>query len=208
MSHRGLVTSFFGVQERRQRKSWNIQPFGFLHKRPQWLNLTCWRGGEGTDLLGVLIVVSTTAPWGIPCTESEGLCFRAYPWISAWKSSFCPGCTEPSLTGIVQLLGTFDFVLFIETGGLHPRRPTWRTSLFSTFLCWTQITPPSSNSFTVCLLHRGLTQYGHLDFSQTVSLAADVIPYGLIFKISHVLNLHILETEHLGSPVLCTAVSA
>lgn len=39
------------------------------------------------------------AQWGISCifstprhtAEFESLCFRAYPRISAWKSSFCPG---------------------------------------------------------------------------------------------------------------------
>lgn len=45
------------------------------------------------------VIVNTTSPWGISCilsarqhtAEFEGLSFRAYPRISAWKSSFCPG---------------------------------------------------------------------------------------------------------------------
>lgn len=45
------------------------------------------------------VVENTAAPWGISCifsppqhtVEFGGLWFRAYPKISAWKSSFCPG---------------------------------------------------------------------------------------------------------------------
>lgn len=56
-------------------------------------------GSMSTDLKWMPIIVNTTAPWGISCifstpqhtAEFEGLGFRAYPWISAWKSSFCPG---------------------------------------------------------------------------------------------------------------------
>lgn len=77
------------------------------------------------------IIASVAAPWGISCifstpwhTELEGL--GAYPRINAWKSSFCPERSRvhrvlPKRDCVTA--GTFDFVLFIEAGGLHPQRP-------------------------------------------------------------------------------------
>lgn len=48
---------------------------------------------------------------------------------------------------------------------------------------------------TIKRLHRGLTdnekERDLLHFTLTLSLVADVDPYGLIFTVLHVLNLHI-----------------
>lgn len=70
-----------------------------LSGRAQPASLNHHTGTPSTNLQRMPLTVNTTGPWGISCisstawhtTELEGLCFRAYPRISAWKSSFCPG---------------------------------------------------------------------------------------------------------------------
>lgn len=157
------------------------------------------------------IIASVAAPWGISCifstpwhTELEGL--GAYPRINAWKSSFCPERSRvhrvlPKRDCVTA--GTFDFVLFIEAGGLHPQRPTWPTSLFSAVPCWTQRTSSHSQmgniavhgySFQSFLLGRGLKDNGALLHFTSKCEALRVNLRGQSFSSFH----YLCQTGHLG----------
>lgn len=166
------------------------------------------------------IVANITAPWGVSTifstpqhtVEFEGLCFRAYPRISAWKSSFCPGRPRvhwalPNRDCVTA--GNFWFCFVhrsrrITTSETHlTRLPLLRCPLLNPYsglhllARWEIQQCRDSPSYYTGLFaaqrtHRQWeSERDLLHFTQTLSLVADVDPYGLIFKVLHVPNLRI-----------------
>lgn len=153
------------------------------------------------------ILANAAAPWGISCifsppqhtVEFEGLCFRAYPEISAWKSSFCPGrpMVNSALTSRDCVTAGNFWFCFVHKSRRITSSETHLTRLL--LLCcpllnsysglhlparWEiQQSRDSLSYYTEsCAVQRQwASEYDPLHFSWTLSLVADVDPYGLIF---------------------------